>query len=285
MKQITILSGKGGTGKTTISASLAALAKNVVVADCDIDAPNLHLLLKPDIQRIIEFKGLKLARINSERCIQCGLCEKNCRFEAIHSFHVDPIRCEGCKVCAHICPTGAIELVERVCGQAYISKTNFGSMSHALLNPGMENSGKLVSLVRQNAKDIAKELGIKLIIIDGPPGIGCPVIASLADVDASVLVVEPTVSGIHDLKRALKLIYQFKVEPFVCINKYDLNPSNMKNIEDFCVQEGIEVIGHIPFDHDVIKAMVTGLPVVEYAPRSPASRAIKDLWNLLEKRI
>jgi MinD superfamily P-loop ATPase len=283
MNQMTILSGKGGTGKTTITASFAALARNAVLADCDVDAPNLHLLLKPEIQETMEFKGLKLAVIDLERCTRCGLCDEKCRFDAIQGFQVDPLRCEGCKVCVRICPVGAIDFIDRVCGNAYISKTKYGPMSHARLKPGMENSGKLVSLVRQNAKRIAEEWGHELVLVDGPPGIGCPVIASLADVDKGLVVVEPTLSGIHDLKRALELLHHFNVEPLVCVNKHDLNPENTKAVEEFCAKEGIEVVGLIPFDLDVTRAMVAGLPVVEYAPESPASRAIKDTWSLLER--
>jgi MinD superfamily P-loop ATPase len=282
MKQMTILSGKGGTGKTTITASFAALSSKAVLVDCDVDAPNLHLLLKPEIQKTMEFKGLNLAVISSERCTRCGLCEEKCRFDAIHGFQVDPVRCEGCKVCVHICPARAIDFVERVCGDAYISRTKYGPMSHARLKPGMENSGKLVSLVRQNARKIAEEGGHELVLVDGPPGIGCPVIASLADVDRGLVAVEPTLSGIHDLKRALELLHHFKVKPIVCVNKYDLNHENTRAVEEFCAREGIEVVGLIPFDPDVTRAMVAGLPVVEYAPRSPASRAIKETWSLLE---
>lgn len=285
MKQMTVLSGKGGTGKTTITASFAALSSNAVLADCDVDAPNLHLLLKPDIQKTMEFKGLRLAFIDPERCTRCGLCEEKCRFDAIHGFWVDPVRCEGCKVCVVVCPAGAIDFVERVCGHAYVSKTRYGPMSHARLNPGMENSGKLVTLVRQNARKIAEEGRHEIVLVDGPPGIGCPVIASLADVDKGLVVVEPTMSGIHDLKRALELLRHFKVEPIVCVNKHDLNPENTKAVEEFCTEEGVEVAGLIPFDPEVTRAMVAGLPVVEYAPGSPASMAIKETWSLLEKHL
>lgn len=285
MKQMTILSGKGGTGKTTITASFAALSSNAVLADCDVDAPNLHLLLKPEIQETMEFMGLKLAVIDAERCTLCGLCEEKCRFDAIHAFNVDPVRCEGCKVCVNVCPAGAIDFVERVCGNAYISRTKYGPMSHARLKPGMENSGKLVSLVRQNARRIAEERGHVLVLVDGPPGIGCPVIASLADVDCGLVVVEPTLSGIHDLKRALELLHHFKLESIICINKHDLNLENTKDVKEFCAREGVEVVGLIPFDPEVTRAMVAGLPVVEYAPGSPASRAIKETWSSLERHL
>jgi len=281
MKKMTILSGKGGTGKTTITAAFAALSSSAVFADCDVDASNLHLLLKPEVKETIEFKGLNLAVIDPEKCTQCGLCEEKCRFNAIHDFTVDSVHCEGCKVCVIICPVQAIDFVERICGHAYISETEYGPMSHARLIPGMENAGKLVSLVRQNAKKLAEDGGHELVLVDGPPGIGCPVIASLADIDHGLVVVEPTLSGIHDLKRALELLNHFKVEALVCINKHDLNEENTAAIKEFCSEEGIEMVGQIPFDPEVTKAMVAGLPVVEYAPDSPASEAIKAIWERL----
>ncbi|MBA7483149.1 P-loop NTPase [archaeon] len=281
MRKMTILSGKGGTGKTTIAASFAALSKNAVFADCDVDASNLHLLLKPEVKETIVFKGLNLAVIDPERCTQCGLCEESCRFNAIHDFTVDSIHCEGCKVCVQVCPVQAIDFVERVCGHAYISETEYGPMSHANLIPGMENSGKLVTFVRQNAKRLAEEGGHELVLVDGPPGIGCPVIASLADIDHGLVVVEPTLSGIHDLKRALKLLDHFKVEALVCVNKHDLNEENTREIKEFCNMEGIMIIGQVPFDPEVTKAMVAGRPVVDYAPDSPASEAIKKIWKKL----
>lgn len=285
MRQITILSGKGGTGKTTLTASFAALSRNAVFADCDVDASNLHLLLRPEVERTIEFKGLKLAVIDPAKCTRCGLCEEKCRFNAIHSFEVDPIQCEGCGVCVHICAAEAIDFVDRVCGHAYISRTRYGPMSHARLKPGMENSGKLVSLVRQNAKGLAEEGSHDLVLVDGPPGIGCPVIASLSEIDAGLVVVEPTLSGIHDLKRALRLLDHFKVAPLVCINKHDLNRENTEDIEGFCAENGIEVVGLIPFDPEVTRAMVVGLPVVEYAPGSSASNAIKETWKRVKLQL
>ena len=281
MKKMTILSGKGGTGKTTVTASLAALSSDTVFADCDVDASNLHLLLKPEVKETIEFKGLNLAVIDPERCTQCGLCEERCRFNAIHDFKVNSVHCEGCKVCVQICPVQAIDFVERICGHAYISETEYGPMSHARLIPGMENSGKLVTLVRQNAKKLADEGGHGLVLVDGPPGIGCPVIASLADIDYGLVVVEPTLSGIHDLERALQLLDHFNVEALVCVNKHDLNDENTAAIEKFCGEEGIEVVGRIPFDPNVTKAMVAGSPVVEYEPDSPASKAIQSMWDRL----
>ena len=279
MKEMTILSGKGGTGKTTITASLAALSSETVFADCDVDASNLHLLLKPEVAETIEFKGLNLAVIDPERCIQCGLCEEKCRFNAIHGFTVDSIHCEGCGVCVQICPVQAIDFVERICGHAYISETKYGPMSHARLTPGMENSGKLVTLVRQNAKRLAEEGGKELVLVDGPPGIGCPVIASLSNIDQGLVVVEPTFSGIHDLKRALGLLEHFSIDSLVCINKHDLNHDNTKAIRGFCVEKGIDVLGLIPFDPRVTEAMVAGQPIVEFDPDAAASRAIRKMWS------
>jgi MinD superfamily P-loop ATPase len=285
LNQITVLSGKGGTGKTTITASLAALSANAVFADCDVDASNLHLLLNPEIKKKIEFKGLKLAVINEEKCIRCNICEAECRFKAIKNYTVDPIRCEGCNLCVKICPVNAIDFVDRICGYAYISKTRYGPMSHARLNPGMENSGKLVTLVRQNAKMLAEEGDRELVLIDGPPGIGCPVIASLSEINEGLVVVEPTATGIHDLKRALQLLAHFKVEPLVCINKYDLNEENSKAVEKLCASNEIEVLGLIPFDSNVTRAMVQGHPVVDYDPDSPASKALKNLWEKMKTSV
>jgi len=278
MKQLTILSGKGGTGKTTVTACFAALSENAVFADCDVDASNLHLLLNPEVKETVEFKGLKEAVIDPEMCTRCGLCMELCRFNAIDEYRVDPIHCEGCKVCVVNCPAEAIGFVDRVCGHAYISETRYGPMSHARLTPGMENSGKLVTLVRQNAQRLAEENGSNLVLVDGPPGIGCPAIASLSNVESSLIVVEPTLSGIHDLKRALELLRHFEVEPLVCVNKYDLNTDNTNDIVGFCEENSIAMVGCIPFDPEVTKAMVQGRPVVEYMPGSPASVAIVKAW-------
>ena len=285
MKQMCIISGKGGTGKTTVAGSFAALSENAVLADCDVDAANLHLLLQPESKETMEFQGLKLASIDSEKCIQCGKCEENCRFNAIKDFTVDPIHCEGCKVCVIVCPVDAVDFIDRICGYAYISETKYGPLAHADLIPGMENSGKLVTLVRQNAKKLAEEGDFSYVLVDGPPGVGCPVIASLADINVSLVVVEPTLSGIHDLKRALQLLDHFSIEPIVCVNKYDLNEENTSDIASFCSAEDIELVGMIPFDPNVTKAMVNGQPVVEYAPDSPASKAIVATWEKVKSRL
>ncbi len=285
MKQITILSGKGGTGKTTLTASFAVLAGSIVVTDCDVDAPDLHMLLKPEVIRKREFRGGKTAVIDKTKCIECGKCEENCRFNAISDLTVDPILCEGCGVCAYVCPVEAIELKENVAGYAYVSKIEYGFMSHARLNPGQENSGKLVTVVRQNAKNIAEENNFDTILNDGPPGIGCPVISSLSGVDLGVVVVEPTLSGIHDMERALELLNHFQVNPLVCINKYDLNLENTQRIEAFCKDSGIDIVGRISYDRIVSKAMICGEPVLKYSPESKVSKEIKEAWTRISNAL
>ena len=279
------MSGKGGTGKTILTGSFAALAHNLVIADCDVDAPNLHLLLKPRITKKQEFKGSKKAVIDETKCTRCGRCEEYCRFDAIKDLAVNPVLCEGCGVCAYICPVEAIQLKERLSGYAFISKTKYGPMSHARLNPGEENSGKLVSLVRQNAREIAEKEDYQLILNDGPPGIGCPVIASIGGVNVGLVVIEPTLSGIHDLERALALLNHFRVPPLVCINKYDIDQENTSRVVDFCESNNVEVVGKIPFDSLVTKAMVAGKPVVEYSPKSMISKDIAELWKQTLKHL
>ena len=282
MKQLTILSGKGGTGKTTITASFAVLAKNAVLADCDVDAPDLHMLLHPEVIKTQEFKGSKVAVVDKTKCVNCGVCREKCRFDAItEDIKVDPIACEGCGVCAAICPEDAITLAERVSGYAYISKTNYGFMAHALLSPGEANSGKLVTLVRQNARILSEKENSDLIIIDGPPGIGCPLIASVTGIDAGLVVTEPTMSGIHDLKRALRLLEHFNVTPFVCVNMYDINRDNTKKIMHFCKESNIEIAGRIPFNPKVTEAMVNGKTIIDYSPESDVAKEIEVIWKKL----
>jgi MinD superfamily P-loop ATPase len=282
LKQITILSGKGGTGKTTITASFAVLAHDIVIADCDVDAPNLHLLLHPQIVETQEFKGSKLAVMDEEKCVECGLCRDACRFDAINNdLQVDSFLCEGCGVCVVVCPEEAISLKERISGYAFISKTKYGIMSHARLNPGEANSGKLVTLVRHNARQIAEEENRDLILIDGPPGIGCPVIASVTGVDAGLVVTEPTMSGIHDLDRALQLLNHFNILPLVCINQCDINRENTEKLVKFCEENKVEVAGKIPFDPIATEAMVAGKTVVEHSPENIISLEIKTTWKRL----
>ena len=282
MKQITILSGKGGTGKTTITAAFAVLAREAVVADCDVDAPDLHMLLHPEILETREFRGSKMAVINESKCIKCGICREKCRFDAItQDLTVDPFSCEGCGVCAIVCPVNAVTLTERISGYAYISKIKYGFMAHALLNPGESNSGKLVTVVRQNAKLLAEREKAGLVIIDGPPGIGCPVIASVTGVDAGLVVTEPTMSGIHDLERAIQLLRHFNVRPFVCVNMYNINEDNTNKISRFCKENSVEVIGKIPFNPVVTEAMVNGKSVMEYSPECDVAKDIATMWDRL----
>jgi MinD superfamily P-loop ATPase len=286
MKQLTVLSGKGGTGKTIITASFAALVRNAVVADCDVDAPDLHMLLHPKIVKTQEFKGSKLAIIDETKCIKCDQCREKCKFNAItENLQIDPVSCEGCGVCCFVCPVNAITLTERVSGHAYISETKYGFMAHALLNPGESNSGKLVTLVRQNAKMLAEKEHAEFVIIDGSPGIGCPVIASVTGVDAGLIVTEPTMSGIHDLERVLSLLGHFNVRPLVCINMHDINKDNTARIENFCRKNGIDVVGKIPFCQIVTEAMVCGKTVVEYSPRSEVSKEIKNVWDITRRNL
>jgi len=279
MKEITVLSGKGGTGKTSVTASFAVLAEKTIFTDCDVDAPDLHMLLNPEVLETEAFQASRIAVIDKEACVQCRKCEENCRFGAIEKLIIDPILCEGCGVCTFICPVAAIELEKRISGYAYLSKTKYGFMSHALLNPGEENSGKLVSLVRRNAKKVAEKEKCRLIINDGPPGIGCPVIASVGGVDVGLIVVEPTLSGIHDMKRALSLLNHFNIPAVVCVNKFDLNHENTESISKFCDSNDVEIVGKIPFDQVVTEAMVAGKPIVEYLPECKVSQAIKAIWE------
>jgi MinD superfamily P-loop ATPase len=286
MKQLTILSGKGGTGKTTLTASFAALSKNAVIADCDVDAPDLHMLLHPEVVETQEFRGSKIAVIDKTKCFEWGVCRKKCRFGAITTdLEVDPIACEGCGVCTVVCLAGAVTLTERNSGYAYISKTKYGFMAHALLNPSEGNSGKLVTLVRQNAKRLAEQENSDLIIIDGPPGIGCPVIASVTGVDAGLVVTEPTMSGIHDLKRALQLLEHFSITPLVCVNMYDINKDNTEKIVSFCRENSVDVVGRIPFSPKVTEAMVNGKTIVEYFPRGTVAKEIASVWEKISSLI
>jgi MinD superfamily P-loop ATPase len=279
-----VISGKGGTGKTTIVASLAALARGrAVVADCDVDAPDLHLILHPEIKERRDFLGMKRAFIDISKCTGCGECREHCPFAAIHDPEVDPLACEGCGTCQFVCPAGAVKMVDRLSGYAYISKTRFGPMVHAELFPGEEASGKLVTIVREMARDLAERQNLELVLIDGSPGVGCPVIASLTGTDLALIVTEPTLSGVHDLDRIVDIAKHFGILPLVCINKHDLNPAAAERIEDLCRDKGVEVIGRLPFDTSVVDAMVAGRAVVEMD--GPMGSAIKSLWTNVESRL
>jgi MinD superfamily P-loop ATPase len=282
MREIVVLSGKGGTGKTSIVGSLAALAKSKVLADCDVDAADLHLLLKPSVKQENEFWSGQVAQIDEAKCTQCGLCQELCHFDAIKDYRVDPIACEGCGFCSHICPEDAITMRDSMSGHWFISDTKYGPLVHARLGIAQENSGKLVAQVRQQARRLAEEQKLEYTISDGPPGIGCPVISSLSGASLALMVTEPTLSGIHDLERVLGVSGHFGVPAAVCINKYDLNEENSRRIEDYCKNQGIEVAARIPFDNAVTEAIVRGLPVVEYTDNK-VSREIAGLWEVISR--
>jgi MinD superfamily P-loop ATPase len=279
MKQIAIISGKGGTGKTVLTASFAFLAKNKVMVDCDVDAADLHLLLHPVIKESHEFSGGVTARIDPEICVQCGKCIEVCRFDAISDdFVVDPISCEGCKLCSYMCHFEAINMEDNRSGDWFVSDTKYGTLVHAKLGIAEENSGKLVTKVRQVAKEIAEKENQDYIIIDGPPGIGCPVIASLTDVNTAIIVTEPTVSGVHDMQRVLEIASYFKVDTKVVINKYDLNVDKSEEIKLICKEQDIEVAGMVPFSREVSESIVNAQPIVEYT-NSDVSKEIISIWQ------
>jgi len=285
MKELIIISGKGGTGKTSLMAAFAYLAENKVLCDADVDAADLHLITAPDILEKHDFQGGNTAIINKDKCTECGLCIDLCKWEAIsETFEVNSIECEGCGVCVYFCPEKAIDFPLNTCGEWYISDTRFGPLVHARLGIAEENSGRLVSLVRNEAKKLAEEKGLDLILTDGPPGIGCPVIASIGGADAVLVVTEPSVSGKHDMQRVVQLANHFKVPAFLCVNKFDLNKGITDEIEKFAKEKGLTCLGYIPFDQIFTKAMVQGQTIFEYDSDSVAGQAIRKLWgSLLEK--
>ena len=282
MKQIVVISGKGGTGKTVITGSFASLAKNHVMADCDVDAADLHLLLQPKIKFRQDFRSGLSAVIDKKICQQCAKCIAACRFNAIsNDFEIDHVACEGCAFCSHICPVDAIKMEENLAGEWFISQTRFGPMVHAKLGIAEENSGKLVSLVRKQAKELALKINCDWVIIDGAPGIGCPVIASLSGIDCAVIITEPTLSGLHDALRVIEVTRHFNVPSRLVINKYDLNPDMSKKIEEHCVKNGIPLIGKVRFDKTVVEAMVEGKTIIEYKD-TPVKDEIRGIWEKLQ---
>lgn len=283
MKQVAFVSGKGGTGKSTIVSSLSILVKDKMLADCDVDAPNLHMLINGDILKQEYYLGAKEAVIDPSVCIKCGLCKNTCRFDAISEEpEVISMKCEGCGACILVCPAHAICLKEVKTGQTYLSKTQSGTFSHALLDIGAEGSGKLVSEVRKNIQDFKNNE--KWVLIDGSPGIGCVVIASITGTDAVVAVSEPTISGLGDLKRVLDVAKHFHIPAFVCINKYDLNPKLTSQIEEYCLKNSISVIGKIPFDPSVVKALQQFKTPVEAGNREVTNEII-GIWERLTNEI
>ncbi len=288
IREIVVISGKGGTGKTSLTASFAMLAEMPVIADCDVDAADLHLVLRPQVQERYEFKSGHEAVIRQADCVGCGVCLDDCRFDAVKidgraagdgMFYVDPVSCEGCGVCVRFCPMEAIDFPERLCGEWMVSKTRHGPMVHARLGVAAENSGKLVSTVRRKARRIAEENGHSLVIVDGPPGIGCPVIASITGASLVLVVTEPSVSGEHDLERVLALTRHFEIPAAVCVNKWDLNAEMTERIEDKALREGARVAGRVRYDRAVTAAQMQERAVVEID--APAAEDIRDVWSQL----
>lgn len=296
MKQLVILSGKGGTGKTSVAAALAHLASQdlpVVLADADVDAANLELVLDPSKLEEHDFWSGKRAVIDPEACTACGICESVCRFDAIvppgdapfsYAYRVEGLSCEGCAACFYQCPEDAIHMEEQLAGRWFRSDSRFGPLFHAHLFAGQENSGKLVALVKQHGRDLASEIGAKLVLIDGPPGIGCPVISATTGVDMALLVVEPTVSGVHDLKRVLSTTEHFGVPALVAINKADLNVKRSDEVAAFCDERNVELVGRIPYNTAVTEAMVQGQPVTAYTDGS-ISEALRRIWDRVKMRL
>ncbi len=290
MKQLVILSGKGGTGKTTVAAALAHLASqeaSIVLADADVDAANLELVLSPQVQEEGEFIGGGVAVIDAELCIACGICYDVCRFEAIlpgdEIYAVDELGCEGCGACVYACPVEAIEMQEQLDGKWFRSQARYGPLFHAHLFAARENSGKLVTLIKNEARDLAMERGADYLLVDGPPGIGCPVIAAISGMDLTLLVTEPTVSGAHDLERIVGVAQHFGVPAAVCINKHDLNPGKTEEIATWCAAQGVPIVGRIPFDHEVTRAMVQGKPITEHSDGA-VTEELRRIWAWLRVR-
>ncbi|MDA3905057.1 MAG: 4Fe-4S binding protein [Bacteroidales bacterium] len=286
MQQIAIVSGKGGTGKTSIISAFASIARNKILVDCDVDAADLFLITKPTILESHEYEGGKIAILDAEICTNCGICMDLCRFDAISLVDdqttISEFSCDGCKLCEIACPVDAIKMVENMESRWYESETRFGSMIHAKLGIGEDNSGKLVTKIRDIANKKAKELVMDTVIIDGPPGIGCPVISTLTGVHKALMVTEPTLSGMHDLHRLIEMAKGFKLKSYVLINKFDLNSNISDDIESLCQKEEIEVLARIPFNRDFVDAMVNQQTVIEYAPDSDLSLQLKMVWNRLE---
>ncbi|KXA90082.1 (4Fe-4S)-binding protein [candidate division MSBL1 archaeon SCGC-AAA259D14] len=282
MKQITVISGKGGTGKTTVTGAFASIAKDAVLADCDADAPDLQLILTPKVLEEIDYYGSATATRKTD-CSMCGKCREVCRFNAIdEEIRVNEPKCEGCGACVFVCPEDALEMNENKTGTVFVSETRFGPMVHAELEIGEEASGKMVTQVRQKAQELAEERD--LIIVDGSPGIGCPVIASIKGVDQVLVVAEPTVSGIHDLRRVLEVTDHFGVKASVCINKFDINEDKSKEIENMSRSLGVPVLGKLPYDDVATEAMINEQTVIEYSD-SDLSEKIREIWREVESSL
>ena len=280
--EIAIISGKGGTGKSSITAAFATLKKNLVLVDCDVDAANLHILFNPEIEKSEKYVGAELAVIDYDKCTNCGVCLPYCRFDAISfidsKINISEVFCDGCQLCSRVCPEKAISMVESDDSRLYSGNYRNGKMVYGILAPGEENSGKLVNMVRDTAKKIAELNNIDEIIIDGPPGIGCPVISTITGVDHVVIVTEPTVSGLHDLKRTLEMSGSFKIKSWVMVNKFDLNVEMTDKIEKYCADRDIQLIAKIPFDPEIVEAMVNCKSIIEWMPNSDISKQIEKAY-------
>jgi len=289
MKQIAIISGKGGTGKTSISAAIISVLKDVILADCDVDAPDLHIIFEPKIVREEKFLGSLVAEINQDKCNQCNKCYEVCRFDAIDivdgKYYVNEYNCDGCGFCFRVCDVDAIKMSQNDAGDWFIGETRYGKFVYALLEPGEENSGKLVTMVRHQARLLAQQENKDYVIIDGPPGIGCPVISTLSGVDMAIVVTEPTQSGLHDMKRIIQTAKHFKVPSKVLINKFNLNEKVSEEIEEYCKSNGYEVLGKVPFDKSFVLAMMDAKTIIEYNPELEVSRIIVDIVDKVKKSL
>ena len=290
MKEITILSGKGGAGKTSVTAALASVAKNTVFCDNDVDAADLHLIFTPEIIESHIFSSGSIARIHPEKCTNCGKCMELCRFDAIHLNatvlpEINPFQCEGCRLCERICPENAITTEEQTNNTWYVSTTRFGTLVYAKMGPGEENSGKLVTEVRRKAKELASETGAGYIINDGPPGIGCSAISSVTGSDMVLLVAEPTISGLHDAKRLVELVQSFSIPLAAIINKYDLNEEISQEVENYFAENQIPLVGKLPFTPEMVESMVAEKTIMEYAPESTLSKEIRYIWKNICERL
>ncbi len=282
MKQIAVISGKGGTGKTMLLSSIVALAKNKVIVDCDVDASNLHIMLDPKILRTEEYFGGKKAKKDPALCDLCGICEQLCRFGAIDkNMNISDLNCEGCSLCAIACPQNAITMKDNLSGQWFVSSTKYGTFVHAKLGPAEENSGKLVAQIKKHAKLIADNEQSDYILVDGPPGIGCPLMSTLSGVDTALIVTEPTLSGMHDMERAADITKKFNIDTKVVINKYDINIGNSAKIERICSQRGLDLIGKIHFSKSIVDAIVKRIPPVEYC-NGEIQSSIVNIWERIK---
>ena len=284
MKEITVLSGKGGAGKTSVTAALASVAKNAVFCDNDVDAADLHLIFKPEIKESYTFSSGSVAFIHPEKCTNCGKCQEMCRFDAIHLnaldlLEVNPFQCEGCRLCERVCPEDAITTVEQTNNAWYVSDTRFGTLVHAKMGPGEENSGKLVTEIRRKARELATETSADFIINDGPPGIGCSAISSVTGSNMVLLVAEPTLSGLHDAKRLVELVQSFKIPLAAVINKYDLNEEITYEVEDYLAENQIPLIGKLSFAPEMVEALVAEKTIVEWNPDGEMSQTFHSIWE------